>query len=147
MALSIHNAACGRCHLAVRAGTIVPAAIREPIDAGNALADQIQAFIFRHVHGSEDLSVINFSVQLSEAMDRNYNYLSNLFVRLRGSTIEQSLIRCRIARAKDLLREGAFSLTHIAGLLHYSSLAHLSAQFRKVTGMTATRYRLLQKVA
>ena len=91
---------------------------------------------------SLDLKV-NFSNYLAEKLHRDYNGLSTLFSSLEGMTIEQYTIRQKIERAKELLAYDELSLSQIADELHYSSVAHLSNQFKKITGMTPSQFKQL----
>ena len=88
------------------------------------------------IHYSEDEPEMNFSAYLSEKLGYNYTYLSNLFSETQGSTIEQFIILHKIERVKELIIYNEFNLTEIAWKLHYSSVAHLSNQFKKITGLT-----------
>lgn len=89
--------------------------------------------------------VINFSAHLSTKLRHNYTYLANLFSKGTGMSIEQCMIVRKIDRVKTLLHLGELSLTEIAWKLHYSSVAHLSGQFKKVTGMTPTSFRKVSR--
>lgn len=84
---------------------------------------------------------MNFSDYLASRLHMDYNYLSTLFSASQGISIEQYLIRQKIERAKELLMDGELNLSEIAYKLGYSSVQHLSSQFRKITGMTASSYR------
>ena len=85
--------------------------------------------------------VVNFSNYLSEKLNYDYNYLSNLFSEVKGITIEHYIIAHKIERAKELLVYDKLTLTEIAEKLHYSSVAHLSNQFKKVTGLTPSFFK------
>lgn len=84
---------------------------------------------------------LKFSVYLSEKLDKDYHYLSNLFSSVEGTTIEQFLILHKIERVKELLVYGELSLSEIAYELGYSSVQHLSNQFKKVTGLTPSHFK------
>jgi AraC-like DNA-binding protein len=83
----------------------------------------------------------NFSNYLSQKLGFDYTYLSNIFSESTGNTIEQFIIGKRIQRAKELIRCKEFTLTEISWKLHFSSVAHLSSQFKKVTGFTPSYYK------
>ena len=88
--------------------------------------------------------VLNFSVYLSEKLHYDYNYLSNLFSEVKGTTIEHYIISHKIERAKELLMYNELTLTEIAEKLHYSNVAHLSNQFKKVKGLTPSFFRKMK---
>jgi AraC-like DNA-binding protein len=93
------------------------------------------------IHYSEDEPEVNFSAFLSEKLSYNYTYLSNLFSETQGSTIEQFIILHKIERVKELIIYNELNLTEIAWKLHYSSVAHLSNQFKKITGLTPSFFK------
>jgi AraC-like DNA-binding protein len=93
------------------------------------------------IHYSEDEPEVNFSTYLSEKLAYNYTYLSNLFSETQGSTIEQFIILHKIERVKELIIYNELNLTEIAWKLHYSSVAHLSNQFKKITGLTPSFFK------
>jgi AraC-like DNA-binding protein len=84
---------------------------------------------------------MNFSAYLSEKLGYNYTYLSNLFSETQGSTIELFIILHKIERVKELIIYNELNLTEIAWKLHYSSVAHLSNQFKKITGLTPSFFK------
>lgn len=96
------------------------------------------------IHYSDEEPVLNFSAYLSEKLDYDYNYLSNLFSEVKGITIEQYIIAHKIERAKELLLYNELTLTEIAAKLHYSNVAHLSTQFKKVTGLTPSFFKQMK---
>jgi AraC-like DNA-binding protein len=87
----------------------------------------------------------NLSVYLSDTLDYDYTYMSNLFSETLGVTIEKFFICHKIERAKELLKRAELSLTEIAYKLHYSSVAHLSGQFKKVAGITPSEFKHLSR--
>ena len=93
------------------------------------------------IHYNEEIPVFNFSHFLSEKLNYEYNYLSNLFSEVKGTTIEHYIISHKIERAKELMIYNELTLTEIAFKLHYSSVAHLSNQFKKVTGLTPSFFK------
>ncbi len=108
------------------------------------LIERIKSVIIELVHYSEELPKVNFSDYLSEKLNMNYNYLSNLFSEVKGTTIEHYIIANKIERAKELLIYDELSLTEIAFRLRYSSVAHLSYQFKKVTGLTPSFFKKMK---
>jgi AraC-like DNA-binding protein len=96
------------------------------------------------MHYSDEPLKTNFSDYLSDIMNIEYTYLSTLFSESTGQTIEHYIIANKIERVKELLLYDEINLTEISYILHYSSVAHLSNQFKKVTGMTPTQYGQLK---
>lgn len=107
------------------------------------LLDQIKTFIIETIHYKEALSGLNFSTLLSQHFHHDYSYLSKLFSEVEGITIEQYLLLQKIEKVKELLHYNELSLSQIAMELGYSSTAHLSAQFKKLTGLTPTQFKNL----
>ncbi len=96
------------------------------------------------VHYTEELPKINFSNFLSEKLNHDYTYMANLFSDVEGTTIEKFIISHKIERVKELIIYDEVNLTEIAWLMHYSSVAHLSNQFKKVTGLTPSHFKQLK---
>ena len=113
-------------------------------DKKSILIQKIKNVIVELVHYSEEPLMINFSDYLSQKLNHNYTYLANLFSEVQGTTIEQFIISHKIERVKELLVYNELNLTEIAYLMHYSSVAHLSAQFKKVTGLTPSHFKQLR---
>lgn len=113
-------------------------------DKKSILIQKIKNVIVELVHYSEEPLTINFSDYLSQKLNHNYTYLANLFSEVQGTTIEQFIISHKIERVKELLVYNELNLTEIAYLMHYSSVAHLSAQFKKVTGLTPSHFKQLR---
>lgn len=105
------------------------------------LIEKIKNVVVEMIHYSDDPPSQNFSVYLSEKLQYDYHYLSNLFSEVKGITIEQYIIAHKIERVKELLVYEELTLTEIASKLHYSSVAHLSNQFKKVTGLTPSFFK------
>ena len=110
-------------------------------DKKSVLIQKIKNVIIELVHYSEEPLTINFSEYLSQQLHHDYTYLANLFSEVQGTTIEKFLIAHKIERVKELLVYNELNLTEIAYKLHYSSVAHLSAQFKKVTGLTPSHFK------
>jgi len=113
-------------------------------DKKSVLIQKIKNVIIELVHYSEEPLTINFSEFLSQKLDYDYTYLANLFSEVQGVTIEKFVISHKIERVKELLVYNELTLTEIAYQLHYSSVAHLSAQFKKVTGLTPSHFKKLK---
>jgi AraC-like DNA-binding protein len=115
----------------------------ERIDDRKArLIESIKKKIIQVIHHSEKLDLkVNWSSLLSEEVHYEYNYLSNLFSSVEGITLEQYIIRQKIEKVKELLFYDELNLSQIANKLGYSSVAHLSAQFKKVTGFTPSEMK------
>lgn len=110
-------------------------------DQKEILIEQIKTAIIESVHYSDDQPRINFSDYLSDKLNYNYTYLSNLFTDSEGITIEHFAIAHKIERVKELISYNELTFSEIAFKLHYSSIGHLSNQFKKVTGSTLSLYR------
>lgn len=115
-------------------------------DKKSVLIQKIKNVIIELVHYSEEPLTINFSVYLGEKLNHDYTYLANLFSEVQGTTIEQFIIAHKIERVKELLVYNELNLTEIAYLMHYSGVAHLSTQFKKVTGLTPTHFKKLKEL-
>lgn len=109
------------------------------------LIEKIKCVIIEMIHYDEDLPKVNYSDYISEKLGYDYTYLSNMFSEVKGSTIQQFIIEHKIERAKELLLYDEYSLTQISYMLHYSSVAHLSNQFKKVTGLSPSYFKQLKK--
>ncbi len=113
-------------------------------DHRTILIERIKNIIVEMVHYSEEYPKINFSNYLSDKLNHDYTYLSNLFSEVAGITIEHYVIAQKIERVKELLIYDELNLTEISYKLNYSSVAHLSNQFKKVTGLTPTFFKHLK---
>ena len=110
----------------------------------NLLIGKIKDAIKQLICHSDDLPKLNYSDYISKKVNYDYTYLSNLFSGMQGVTIEKYIIEQKIERVKELLVYDKLSLNDIAFNLHYSSVAHLSNQFKKVTGLTPSHYLQLR---
>ena len=108
------------------------------------LIEKIKNIIIEMVHYSEEVPKTNFSDYLSEKLNYDYTYLSNIFSEVTGTTIEQYTILNKIERVKELLIYDELNISEISYRLNYSSVAHLSNQFKKVTGLTPTYFKNLK---
>jgi AraC-like DNA-binding protein len=109
------------------------------------LIEKIKNIVIEMVHYTEDGPVMNFSDYLAEKLTYDYTYLADLFSHATGTTIEQYIIAHKIERAKELLLYDELNLTEISYKLNYSSVAHLSNQFKKITGLTPTFFKQLKR--
>lgn len=114
-------------------------------DKKSILIEKIKNLIVEMIHYSDELPPVNYSDFISEKLGYDYTYLSNTFSEVKGITIQQFIIIQKIERVKELLLYDEMNLTEIANLLHYSSVAHLSNQFKKITGLTPTFYKQLKQ--
>ncbi|MFA9372435.1 MAG: helix-turn-helix domain-containing protein [Labilibaculum antarcticum] len=108
------------------------------------LIEKIKTVIIEMVHHTDEIIKTNFSDFLSEKLDHDYTYLSNLFSEVQGTTIEKFMISHKIERIKELIIYDELSITEIAWNMNYSSVAHLSNQFKKVTGLTPSHFKKLK---
>ncbi|MGQ7870357.1 helix-turn-helix domain-containing protein [Sunxiuqinia sp. sy24] len=108
------------------------------------LIEKVKNTIIEMVHHSDHLIKTNFSNFLSEKLNHDYTYLSNLFSAIQGMTIEQFIIAHKIERIKELIIYGELNITEIAWKMNYSSVAHLSNQFKKMTGLTPSHFKKLK---
>jgi AraC-like DNA-binding protein len=108
------------------------------------LIEKIKNVIIEMVHYTDELPKINFSDYLSQKLDYDYTYLANLFSETEGTTIEHFILLHKIERVKELIIYDELNLTEIAWKLHYSSVAALSNQFKKITGLTPTFFKSLK---
>jgi AraC-like DNA-binding protein len=108
------------------------------------LVDKIKNVIIEMVHYEDELPKTNFSDYLSEKLNYNYTYLASLFSETKGITIEKFMILHKIEKVKELLLYDELTLSEIAWRLHYSSVAHLSNQFKRITGLTPTYFKTLK---
>ena len=114
-------------------------------DKRAVLIEKIKNVITKMIHHSEDLPKVNYSEYISQELNYDYTYLSNLFSEVKGITIQQFIIIHKIERVKELLFYDELNLTEISFKMHYSSVAHLSNQFKKVTGLTPSAYKNLKE--
>lgn len=108
------------------------------------IVERIKNKIIELVHFSDKRMKVKLSFYLSEKLKYDYTYLANLFSADQGITIEQFYLNHKIERVKELLVYNQSTLTDIADKMQYSSVAHLSSQFKKITGLTPSNYKLLR---
>jgi len=108
------------------------------------LVEKIKAAIIELVHYTEDQIKVNLSDYLSEKLNYDYTYLANLFSEVKGTTIEKFYLNHKIEKVKELIIYDELNLSEIAYKMHYSSVAHLSNQFKKFTGLTPSHFKELR---
>lgn len=113
-------------------------------DKRAVLIEKIKNTIIELIHHTEANLKTNFSVFLSKKLNYDYTYLANLFSEVQGITIEQFIISHKVERIKELIIYGELNITEIAWSMNYSSVAHLSNQFKKVTGLSPTHFKKLK---
>ncbi len=109
------------------------------------IIDKIKNCIIEMVHQNDKLPHIKHSEYLSEKLKLDYTYLANLFSEAKGTTIEHFIIAVKVEKVKEFLLYNELSLTEISYRLNYSSVAHLSAQFRKITGLTPSFFKQIKQ--
>lgn len=114
-------------------------------DKKSMLIEKTKNVIVEMVHYSENHPKVNFSEYLSKELDYNYTHLANLFSEVTGTTIVNYIILNKIERVKELILYDELSLTEISYLMEYSSVSHLSNQFKKVTGLTPTYFKQIKQ--
>lgn len=113
-------------------------------DKKSILIEKIKNVIIEMIHYTDDQLTVNYSDYISEKTGYDYTYLANIFSEVKGITIQQFIIIHKIEKVKELLLYDELNLTEISYKLHYSSVAHLSNQFKKITGLTPTFYKQLK---
>src|SRR5437899_2790457 len=109
-------------------------------DKRSILVEKIKNVIIEMIHHSEEEPMVNYSDFISKKLNYDYTYLSNIFSEVKGITIQHYIIINKIERVKELLLYDELNLTEISYKLHYSSVAHLSNQFKKITGLSPSFY-------
>ena len=113
-------------------------------DKRAVMIEKIKNVIIEMVHHTDEMIKTNFSDFLSKKLNHDYTYLANLFSEVQGTTIEQFIISHKIERIKELMIYGELNITEIAWKMNYSSVAHLSNQFKKVTGLSPSHFKQLK---
>jgi AraC-like DNA-binding protein len=112
-------------------------------DKRSILIDRIKSAIIEMVHYQDEVPKVNYSDYLSDKLGYDYTYLSNVFTEVKGITIQQFIILHKIEKVKELILYDELNLTEIAYRMHYSSVGHLSNQFKKITGLSPTFFKCL----
>jgi AraC-like DNA-binding protein len=112
----------------------------------NVLVERIKTSIIELIHYSDERLKINLSDYLSEKLNYDYTYLANIFSEVQGTSIEKFFIMHKIERVKELLIYNELNLKEISFITHYSSVAHLSNQFKKITGLAPSQFRNLRQI-
>jgi AraC-like DNA-binding protein len=110
-------------------------------DKRAVLIERIKSSVIEMIHHTDEMVKIKFSDYLSEKLNHDYTYLANLFSEVQGTTIEQFIISHKIERIKELILYDELNITEIAWKMNYSSVAHLSNQFKKVTGLSPSQFK------
>ncbi len=108
------------------------------------LIERIKTLIIDMIYQMDEQLEENYSNYISEKLNYDYTYLANIFSEVKGITIQQFIIMTKIERVKELLLYDEYNMTEISYKLHYSSVAHLSTQFKKVTGLSPSFYKLIK---
>ena len=114
-------------------------------DNKSILVEKIKSVIIEMIHYCDELPTLNYSIYISEKLNYDYTYLSNIFSEVKGITIQQFIIIHKIEKVKELLLYEQLNLTQIAFKMQYSSVAHLSNQFKKITGLSPSYYKSLKQ--
>jgi len=109
------------------------------------LIDKIKNVIIELVHHTEEQIKVNFSEYLAQKLNHDYTYLANIFSEVQGSTIEHFMIAHKVERIKEFIIYDELNVTEIAYKMNYSSVAHLSHQFKKTTGLTPSQFKNLKE--
>jgi AraC-like DNA-binding protein len=109
------------------------------------LVEKIKAVVVEMVHYEDEFPTVKHSIYISEKLNYNYTYLANLFSEVKGITLEQFIILHKIEKVKELILYDELNLSEIAFKLNYSSSAHLSNQFKKITGLTPSFFKKLKQ--
>ena len=113
-------------------------------DKKSVLIEKIKNVITEMIHYDDELPIVNYSNYISEKLHYDYTYLSNLFSEVKGMTIQQFIIIHKVERIKELIIYDELNITEIAWKMNYSSVAHLSNQFKKVTGLSPSHFKQLK---
>ncbi|WP_462254757.1 helix-turn-helix domain-containing protein [Ferruginibacter sp.] len=114
-------------------------------DKKKLLVEKVKNIIIEMVHYEEEMPKIKFSYYISQKLNYNYTYLANLFSQTEGITIESFILSHKIEKAKELIVYNELTLTEIASKLDYSSIAHFSNQFKKITGLRASDFKSMKE--
>lgn len=118
----------------------------EILDSKKAIVvEKIKSIIIDVIHYADHQPLLNYSNYISEKSGYDYTYLSNLFSEVKGITIQHYIILNKVEKIKELILYDELNLTEIAEKLHYSSVAHMSNQFKKITGLTPSFFKQLKR--
>lgn len=120
---------------------LAPSGLELLDDKRSILIEKIKNVITEMIHDTDELPKVNYSDYIAEKLNYDYTYLANVFSEVKGITIQQYIIANKIERVKELLLYNELTLSEISYKMHYSSVAHLSGQFKKVTGLTPTFFK------
>ena len=124
---------------------LLPSGLELLDDKKSILIEKIKHVVIDMVHQMHELPLHNYSQFISDKLGYDYTYLANVFSEVEGTTIQQFIIVNKIEKVKELLMYDELNLTEIAWKLHYSSVAHLSNQFKKVTGLTPSLFKHMKQ--
>jgi AraC-like DNA-binding protein len=110
-------------------------------DKKSILIEKVKNVITEMIHYTDEIPKLNYSEYISEKLNYDYTYLANIFSEVKGITIQQFIIMHKIEKVKELILYNELNLTEISNKLHYSSVAHLSNQFKKITGLTPSFFK------
>lgn len=153
LGLAFNSIELGEVHLSKTISEIQREQLKEELhksglelmdDKKAILVEKIKNIIVEMIHYSDELPQINFSDFLTEKLHQDYHSLSELFSKTKGITIEHFIILHKIERVKELIIYDELNLTEISYKMHYSSVAHLSNQFKKIIGLTPTFFKNLK---
>lgn len=114
-------------------------------DKRSILIERIKNVIIEMIHYMDELPKENYSDYISQKLGYDYTYLSNIFMEVKGTTIQQFIILHKIEKVKELILYDELNLTEIAFKMHYSSVGHLSNQFKKITGLSPSFFKQLKQ--
>lgn len=114
-------------------------------DKRSILIEKIKNVVIEMIHYDDKLPTINYSDYISQKLNLDYTYLSNIFSEVKGITIQQFMIIHKIEKVKELLLYDELNLTEISYKMNYSSVSHLSTQFKKITGLSPSFYKQLKQ--
>lgn len=120
---------------------LAPSGLELLDDKRSILIEKVKNVITEMIHYTDEVPQVNYSDYIAEKLDYDYTYLANVFSEVKGITIQQYIIINKIERVKELLLYDELNLSEISFKMHYSSVAHLSGQFKKVTGLTPTFFK------
>ena len=124
--------------------TLLPTGLELMDNKKAILIEKIKALVIEMIHYSSELPNGNYSDFISDKLQHDYTYLSNIFSETKGITIQQFIIVHKIERVKELILYNELTISEIAWKLNYSSTAHLSNQFKKITGLTPSHFKTLR---